>query len=488
MFGSSIRQSVQEAIDQILKGRFREVMEDENIQKRFENIIRLAKIKAEDKERIRKITQEIFYLASGISSFDLQLKYEGEKIREATADLKKVSEELTHVFQTIADNQQELADASTDMSESLQDIVKKVTVIEQNTIHNAENILSIEESIAKINQEAKEMETHVLSFVDISKEITDAMSGIQTIAEQTNLLALNASIEAARSGEAGKGFTVVAEEIRKLSDNTKDFLETITQSLVKMNQFSQKSQKSVEITANNINTVNEQISQMNESVSESKSNVMGISENLSQIAAYSEELTASTEEVSSTIEEVAQMAENVADSASRLDDVSEHLLSLSNNLQEVEGTAIDLTAESSSLANHPFYNWENDDFIRLFSDAIAAHKKWMQTLKTMVEEMKIYPLQTDDRKCKFGHFYHGIRPIHKGVVPLWEEVDNVHHQLHGMGQKAMEAIQSHDQEQARKNYEEAATLSAKLLNLFETLIQKAKALSEQRECIFCIIS
>jgi hypothetical protein len=57
-----------------------------------------------------------------------------------------------------------------------------------------------------------------------------------------------------------------------------------------------------------------------------------------------------------------------------------------------------------------------------------------------------------------------------------------------MGQKAMEAIQSHDQEQARKNYEEAATLSAKLLNLFETLIQKAKALSEQRECIFCIIS
>ncbi|HHY91379.1 MAG TPA: hypothetical protein GX503_06905, partial [Clostridiales bacterium] len=306
MFGSSIRHSIQEAMDQILKGRFQEVMEDETIQRRFENIIRLAKIKAEDKETIRGITKEIFYLASGISSFDLQLKYEGERIREAISSLKKVSEELKHVFQTIADNQQELANATTDMSESLQDIVKRVTVIEQNTIHNAENILSIEESIAKINQEAKEMEAHVLSFVDISKEITDAMSGIQAIAEQTNLLALNASIEAARSGEAGKGFTVVAEEIRKLSDNTKDFLETITQSLQKMDQFSQKSQKSVEVTANNINTVNEQISQMNASVSESKSNVMGISESLSQIAAYSEELTASTEEVSSTIEEVSQ--------------------------------------------------------------------------------------------------------------------------------------------------------------------------------------
>jgi len=98
------------------------------------------------------------------------------------------------------------------------------------------------ESVKMVSGDVTEAINKVSSLKDITKGVMGLLSNIQNIASQTNLLALNASIEAARAGENGRGFTVVAQEVRKLSENTQKVVEEIVE---RINELTDKTDQSV---------------------------------------------------------------------------------------------------------------------------------------------------------------------------------------------------------------------------------------------------
>ncbi|MGE5373048.1 MAG: methyl-accepting chemotaxis protein [Solirubrobacterales bacterium] len=134
-----------------------------------------------------------------------------------------------------------------------------------------------------INEREKELHNSIEQISGIARKIDDVLNGIKVIADQTKMLGLNAAIEAARAGEAGRGFGVVAEEIRKLSDESKNTAEQIRALTVQIDRF------------------------IAETLQNSESTVRS-----------SEEQAAATEEITASIEEITALAEQLRRIAQQL--------------------------------------------------------------------------------------------------------------------------------------------------------------------------
>ena len=198
------------------------------------------------------------------------------------------------------------------------------------------------------NNATKDIREVIISTNESAGKIENASNMIRSIAEQTNLLALNAAIEAARAGDAGSGFAVVAEEIRKLAEQSNGFTEDITaivndlnsktsEAVVAMEEvtsITELQNKSVGQTnekfagiAESIVSMSDLISLMNDSGKEMIQKKDMIVEIIQNLSAISEENAAGTEEASASVEEQTATMIEIASS-------SEDLGQLASNLQE----------------------------------------------------------------------------------------------------------------------------------------------------------
>ncbi|WP_394203373.1 methyl-accepting chemotaxis protein [Shewanella waksmanii] len=175
------------------------------------------------------------------------------------------------------------------------------------------------ESIQHLSQQLQQAATEVSTLENNAAEIHTILSTIQSIAEQTNLLALNAAIEAARAGEQGRGFAVVADEVRVLSHRTQDSTEEIRNMIATLQQNSQQAVAS-----------------------------MHASTDLAQQSVdYSAQAQASLEEISQSIEEISDMATQIASAAEEQRAVSEDI---NRNTQAISDVSHELASQTQSVS------------------------------------------------------------------------------------------------------------------------------------------
>ena len=266
-------------------------------------------------------------------------RHECDHLQQEMQTLQKISQKIVSVASDIQSQAVTVAAASDEMVSTTSDIARNCESAANGSnickeITNT-SVAKVQEAVQNVREQAvrtRDNAEKIESLAKQTRDIDSIVSTINEIAAQTNLLALNAAIEAARAGEAGRGFAVVADEVRALASRTSKSTQEISTMVNHIQSEANVATESISESVANMDKVVADSQQIIEILNEISDHVSTVNGQIVQIATAAEQQTSATSEISSHMQNVKDVAEGMAQDANQQYDA---MANAGNDLNEL---------------------------------------------------------------------------------------------------------------------------------------------------------
>lgn len=321
----------------------------------------------------------------------------------------------------------------------------------------------LEKAIKKLEYSRKSI-ANLASLVEELQECTERISYaadvITRITSQTHILSLNASIEAERAGENGRGFAVIAGEVRKLADNTKKSADQIREDIKTLDEGMKKTALAME---ESMKSIYEGIDASKEILNPFRK----IEESTSEMTELIERLSAVAQEQTAVVEEIASKSTEIAEAAEFADVIASDTEASVELTRKVVGKIWDQlfssTAESAGLGIY-------------LAQRVVDHAQWIDKVISILKgEISEDAELSDYHQCNLGRWYYSqgkniIKDYSPEAQRLFRDIEEPHQQVHMYGKEAVQRHREGDRNGAYIAISNLAEASKKIISMFMQLI------------------
>ncbi|MEC6881110.1 methyl-accepting chemotaxis protein [Photobacterium piscicola] len=284
---------------------------------------------------INMLAQNLQQILTQISHTSSELSTVATENHATTAEAKQRLNNQRQQTASAATAMIEMEHSVTDVSKSAQITMERVNEVEQASATGREVMTSNINTAHQLSTRLDESVQAVQQLQKMSSNIGSILDVIRNIADQTNLLALNAAIEAARAGEQGRGFAVVADEVRVLAKRTTDSTAEIEDMIKNLQSSSGQAMHMMQSCVTEMDNSISLASNANSSMEEIQAIIIEISDMSTQIAQAAEEQRCTTTEIARSLEDISHIADNSYNTMEKMADTGvklEHLATEQNTL------------------------------------------------------------------------------------------------------------------------------------------------------------